>query len=232
MQNVPKLVQPIEFLTQNQKIFYDIIGERTNNIVVCHGVAGTGKTYVSIHKAIEDVLKRGNNFKKLCIINPTVDVGKEDSLGYLPGNLEEKTALYNDSAFFILNKIIGKDYTKRFIDEGKIDFRVINHLRGVNLEDQYIILDEAQNVSPLQIKTLITRIGDTSKLIIQGDLSQCDKYKDHYQDSGFFDIWCRLRDVEGVDFMQFDREDVVRSGIVKRVLETYNYNGDAIELPD
>ena len=79
---------------------------------------------------------------------------------------------------------------------------------------------------------MITRIGETTKLIIQGDLSQCDKYKNDYQASGFFDIWCRLRDVDGVEFMQFDRDDVVRSGIVKRVLETYDINGSSIDLPD
>jgi phosphate starvation-inducible protein PhoH and related proteins len=228
----PKLLTPIEFLTDNQKLYYDIMGEYRTNIVMCHGLAGTGKTYVSMYKALEDVLRRGNHYKKICIINPTVDVGKEDSLGYLPGTLMDKIELYNDSAFFILNKLIGKDYSRKFIDEHKIEFRVINHLRGVNLEDMYVILDEAQNVSPLQMKTLITRICDTTKLIIQGDLTQCDKYKEDYRKSGFWDAWVRLRDVDGIEFMQFDKEDVVRSGIVRRVLETYNYNGDSIELPD
>ena len=230
--STPKLLQPIEFLTDNQKLYHDIIGEYYTNIVMCHGMAGTGKTFVSMHKALEDVLRRGNNYKKICIINPTVDVGKEDSLGFLPGTLMDKIELYNDSAFFILNKLVGKDYAKNFVDERKIEFRVINHLRGCNLEDMYVILDEAQNVSPLQIKTLITRIGDTTKLIIQGDLTQCDKYKEDYRKSGFWDAWVRLRDVEGVDFMQFDREDCIRSGIVKRVLETYDFNGNSIELPD
>ena len=228
----PKLLPPINFLTDNQKLYHEIIGASNTNIVVCHGLAGSGKTFVSLHKALEDMLRRGNNYKKICIINPTVDVGKEDSLGYLPGTLMDKIELYNDSAFYILNKIINKDMTKKFIDDGKIEFRVINHLRGVNLEDMYVILDEAQNVSPLQIKTLVTRIGDTTKLIIQGDLSQCDKYKDDYSRSGFYDVWVRLRDVEGVDFHQFAPEDCIRSGIVKRVLDTYNYNGSAIELPD
>jgi phosphate starvation-inducible protein PhoH and related proteins len=228
----PKLLSPIEFLTDNQKLYYDIMGDYHTNIVMCHGMAGTGKTFISMYKALEDVLRKGNSFKKICIINPTVDVGKEDSLGFLPGTLMDKIELYNDSAFFILNKLIGKDWAKKFIDDKKIEFRVINHLRGVNLEDMYVILDEAQNVSPLQMKTLITRICDTTKLIIQGDLTQCDKYKEDYRKSGFWDAWVRLGDVDGVEFMQFDKEDVVRSGIVKRVLECYNYNGSSIELPD
>jgi len=195
-------------------------------------MAGTGKTFVSIHKALEDVLRRGNHFKKICIINPTVDVGKEDSLGFLPGPLMEKIELYNESAMFVLNKLLGRDMTLKLITEKKIEFRVMNHLRGLNLEEMYVILDEAQNVSPLQMKTLITRIGDTTKLVIQGDLTQCDKYKDKWEESGFYDIWYRLRDVVGVNFHQFRKNDCVRSGIVSRVLETYNYNGSEIILRD
>ena len=92
-------------------------------------------------------------------------------------------------------------------------------------------MDEAQNISPMQVKTLLTRIHDTTKLIIQGDLSQCDKYGSNYAKSGFYDVWQRLREVQGVDYMEFSKKDCVRSGIVSRVLEKYNYNGDSIELP-
>ena len=77
----------------------------------------------------------------------------------------------------------------------------------------------------------MTRIHDTTKLIIQGDLSQCDKYGSNYAKSGFYDVWERLRYVEGVDYMEFSKSDCVRSGIVSRILEKYNYNGDSIELP-
>ena len=229
--NLPKFIKPIEFQTEAQKDYYSIIGDERNQVVMCHGMAGTGKTFVSIQKAIEDVLTRNNNYKKLCIINPTVDVGKEDALGFLPGSLMDKIALYNDSALWILYKIVGKEQTKKLIDDGKIEFRVINHMRGLNLEQMYIILDEAQNISPMQIKTLLTRIHDNTKLLIQGDLSQCDKYGSNYAKSGFYDVWQRLRDVEGVDYMEFSKKDCVRSGIVARILEKYNYNGDSIELP-
>lgn len=229
--NPPKFINSIEFQTDAQKEFYNIIGDERNRIVLCHGLAGVGKSYVSIQKAIEDVLTRNNNYKKLCIINPTVDVGKEDALGFLPGSLMDKIELYNESALWILHKIVGKEQTKKLIDDGKIEFRVINHIRGLNFEQMYIVLDEAQNISPMQIKTLLTRIHDTTKLIIQGDLSQCDKYGNNYDKSGFYDIWSRLKDVEGVDYMEFSKKDCVRSGIVARVLEKYNYNGDSINLP-
>jgi len=227
---IPKFVKPIEFQTDSQKEYYNLIGDNKSQIVLCHGMAGTGKTYISLQKAIEDIVKRGNSYSKLCIINPTVDVGKEDALGFLPGTIMDKITLYNESAIWILNQIIGKDQTKKFIEDGKIEFRVINHMRGLNLDRMYIILDEAQNISPLQIKTLLTRIHDSSKLIIQGDLSQCDKYGENYTKSGFYDIWQRLKNIDGIEYMKFSKEDCVRSGIVAKILQTYNYNGDSIEL--
>jgi phosphate starvation-inducible PhoH-like protein len=101
----------------------------------------------------------------------------------------------------------------------------MNFLRGINFEKAYIILDEAQNASPLQLKTLMTRISDDSKLIIEGDLSQTDKYRANgvpaYQKSGFYDVWKRLGGVDGIYQIEFTREDCIRSGIVKRILEQY-----------
>lgn len=158
-------------------------------------------------------------------MNPTVDVGGEDKLGFLPGDLMEKIEVHNESALYILDKIIGMAETRRLIAQGKIEFKVLNFLRGNNMEKSYVILDEAQNASPLQLKTLVTRITDDSKLIIQGDLSQCDKYRNNglpaYQKSGFYDIWKRLAGLKGVYQIEFTKDDCIRSGIVKRILERY-----------
>ena len=111
------------------------------------------------------------------------------------------------------------------INDGKLEIGVLNFLRGVNLENCYVILDEAQNVSPMQIKTLMTRISHDCKMIIQGDMSQCDKYKTNgvtnYEKSGFYDVWQRLKGVEGVNHMEFSREDCIRHPLVKRILKTY-----------
>ena len=207
---IPKIVNDIEFKTLNQKIFYDIIGEEQTQLVLCHGIAGTGKTYISVYKALQDVLRRGTGYDKLIIINPTVDVGNEDKLGYLPGELDKKIQQYNESTFTILDKIIGKARAGKMIQDGKIEIGVLNFLRGTNLENCYVILDEAQNVSPMQIKTIMTRISHDCKMIIQGDLSQCDKYKANgitaYEKSGFYDD--ELRKVvqvnadRGVDFIK------------------------------
>ena len=222
---IPKVVNNFEPKTDNQKLFYNKISDFNNQLILCHGIAGTGKTYVSIYKALQDVLRRGLPYKKLIIINPTVDVGNEDKLGYLPGELQQKIQQYNESTFTILNKIIGKARANKMIQDGKIEIGVLNFLRGTNLEDCYVILDEAQNVSPMQIKTLMTRISKDCKMIIQGDMSQCDKYKTNgitaYEKSGFYDVWFRLKGVEGVEHHAFTREDCIRHPLVKRILKTY-----------
>ena len=222
---IPKIVNNFKPKTSNQNIFYNIIGEEQTQLVFCHGIAGTGKTYVSIYKALQDVLRRGTPYHKLIIINPTVDVGNEDKLGFLPGELSAKIQQYNESTFTILDKIIGKARAGKMIQDNKIEIGVLNFLRGTNLENCYVILDEAQNVSPMQIKTLMTRISENCKMIIQGDMSQCDKYKTNgvtnYEKSGFYDVWFRLKGVEGVEHMDFTREECIRNQLVKRILKTY-----------
>ena len=222
---IPKIVNNLEFKTDNQKLFYQKISDFNHQLILCHGIAGTGKTYVSCYKALQDVLRRGTPYDKLIIINPTVDVGNEDKLGYLPGELSQKIQQYNESTFTILNSIVGKAKANKLIQDGKVEIGVLNFLRGVNLQDCYVILDEAQNVSPMQIKTIMTRISENCKMIIQGDLSQCDKYKTNgvtnYEKSGFYDVWYRLKNVKGVDHMAFNRDDCIRHPLVKRILKTY-----------
>ena len=222
---IPKIVNNFKPKTDNQKLFHNKIGDFNNQLILCHGIAGTGKTYVSIYKALQDILRRGTPYHKLIIINPTVDVGNEDKLGFLPGELQQKIQQYNESTFTILDTIVGKDKASKMIHDNKIEIGVLNFLRGTNLENCYVILDEAQNVSPMQIKTLMTRISENCKMIIQGDMSQCDKYKTNgvtnYEKSGFYDAWFRLKDLEGVDHMAFTREDCIRHPLVKRILKTY-----------
>ena len=222
---IPKIVDNFEPKTENQKLFHQKISNFDNQLILCHGIAGTGKTYVSVYKALQDVLRRGTPYEKIVIINPTVDVGNEDKLGFLPGELSAKIQQYNESTFTILDKIIGRSRAGKMINDKKIEIGVLNFLRGTNLEDCYVILDEAQNVSSMQIKTLMTRISKNCKMIIQGDMSQCDKYKTNgvtnYSKSGFYDVWFRLKGVKGVDHMAFNRDDCIRHDLVKRILKTY-----------
>lgn len=238
---IPKLITPIEFKTKNQKRFYKAIESQKNQIIMAHALAGAGKTFVGIQKGIELLYQRNSGIYKMVIINPTVDVGNEDKLGHLPGDLMEKIAYHNESSIGILHKIIGEKETNRLIEIGKLEFKVLNFLRGMNFSNTYIFMDEAQNVSPAQMKTLVTRIADDSKMIICGDLSQCDKFKPNgtpaYAKSGFYDIWKRLSGVDGVYQVEFSKEDCVRSGIVKRILERYDLEeeihlGESLSQPN
>lgn len=231
--HLPSIISKVKFRTLNQKRFYTAITNNDSNIIMAHALAGAGKTYISIQRGLEFLLHKGSSIKKLIIINPTVDVGNEDKLGHLPGDLMEKVKVHNESSIYILNKIIGETETNKLIEKGKIEFMVLNFLRGRNFEDAYIILDEAQNASPQQLKTLVTRISDTTKLIIEGDLSQCDKYRSNgvpaYEKSGFYDIWKRLGGIKGIYQVEFSKEDCIRSGIVKRILSKYEEE-ERIEL--
>jgi phosphate starvation-inducible PhoH-like protein len=238
---IPKLISPIEFKTRNQKRFYKAIESNKNQIVMAHALAGAGKTFVGIQKGIELLYQRNSGIFKMVIINPTVDVGNEDKLGHLPGDLMEKIAYHNESSIGILHKIIGEKETNRLIEIGKLEFKVLNFLRGMNFNNTYVFMDEAQNVSPAQMKTLVTRIADDSKMILCGDLSQCDKFKPNgtpaYTKSGFYDIWKRLSGLDGVYQVEFSKEDCVRSGIVKRILERYDLEeeiilGESFSQPD
>lgn len=238
---IPKLITPIDFKTRNQKRFYKAIESQKNQIVMAHALAGAGKTFVGIQKGIELLYQRNSGFFKMVIINPTVDVGNEDKLGHLPGDLMEKIAYHNESSLGILHKILGEKETLRLIEIGKLEFKVLNFLRGMNFHNTYIFMDEAQNASPAQLKTLVTRIADNSKMVICGDLSQCDKFRTNgipaYQKSGFYDIWKRLSGVDGIYQVEFSKEDCVRSGIVKRILERYELEeqivlGESFSQPD
>ena len=222
---LPKVIKRIKFKSKNQKRYYKAIEHPETKVIMSHAVAGVGKTFISIQKGIEMLLDKTCDINKVVIINPTVDVGSEDKLGFLPGDLMEKIATHAESSLFILHKIIGEAETQKLIEKKKLEFRVLNFLRGINFENCYIIMDEAQNTSPLQLKTLLTRMSDDCKMVIQGDLSQCDKYRNNgtinYRKSGFFDVWKRLGGVEGVHQIEFGKEDCVRSDIVKRILEQY-----------
>ena len=102
---IPKIVNNFAPKTSNQNLFYNIIGDDETQLILCHGIAGTGKTYVSVYKALQDVLRRGTPYEKIIIINPTVDVGNEDKLGFLPGELSAKIQQYNESTFTILDRL-------------------------------------------------------------------------------------------------------------------------------
>ena len=163
-----------KFLTTNQEEYWKILGE--NEITLCFGPAGVGKSYIAMKKAVTLLWDDKNKYEKIIIVRPAVEA--EEKLGSLPGNLEEKLDPYIYPSYYLLNKIIGKECREKLKQEGFIEVAALAFMRGWNVDNTILIFEEAQNTTPSQMKLLLTRIGYNSKFFISGDLEQSDKFKD------------------------------------------------------
>lgn len=180
------------------------------------GCAGTGKSYLALSYAAQQLQLK--NVSKIIISRPLVEAG--ESLGYLKGELSDKTEPWMLPMIEILNKRLGKTSTEYYLSKKIIEFKPLAYLRGTTFNDAVVILDEAQNTTPKQIEMFLTRIGDEGniKAIVDGDYRG---QKDIQGLSGLEDAVMRLKDLESVGFCYFDIDDVVRSGICKQILLRY-----------
>ena len=202
----------LDFRTLNQKSFYRTIGR--NDVTFCVGPAGCGKTYLATHYALKNLAQ--GKYKNMVITKPLVEVDGE-KMGYLPGDIDEKTAPYMMSLYYNMEQIIGKERLEVLKKAGVVQVIPLAYMRGLTLTDSIVVLDEAQNATPSQIKTFLTRIGNGSKFIVNGDLMQSDiKISNGLEDS-----IKRFTGLRRVGFSQFDLDDVVRHPIVAELLERY-----------
>ena len=208
----------LEFRTPNQKSFYHTISR--NDVTFSVGPAGCGKTFLATHYALKNLAK--GKYDKMVITKPLVEVDGE-KMGYLPGDIDEKTMPYMMSLYYNMEQIIGKQRLEVLKKAGAIQVIPLAYMRGLTLTDSIVVLDEAQNATPAQIKTFITRIGQGSKYIVCGDLMQSDIRKAN----GLEDAIKRFTGIRKVGFSQFDLSDVVRHPIVAELLERYQ---DGYEL--
>ena len=202
----------LDFRTLNQKSFYRTIGR--NDVTFCVGPAGCGKTYLATHYALKNLAQ--GKYKNMVITKPLVEVDGE-KIGYLPGDIDEKTAPYMMSLYYNMEQIIGKERLEVLKKSGVVQVIPLAYMRGLTLTDSIVVLDEAQNATPSQIKTFLTRIGNGSKFIVNGDLMQSDIRKEN----GLEDSIKRFTGLRRVGFSQFDLDDVVRHPIVAELLERY-----------
>ena len=202
---------------QKQKEFLHMIDE--NEITVCIGDSGVGKSYLSIAKALE--LFKTGIYDKVFIITPIVEI--EESIGYLKGSLAEKMDPYLYSIYYLMDKIVGEDVRKKLVENEIVKPLCMSYLRGVNLDNCVVVGDEAQNMSVKGIKTLLTRIGYNSKFIISGDVNQIDKFK-KIEDSGLKFIFEKLNGINGIGFIEFGKEDIVRNPLIGEMLDKFNGN--------
>ncbi len=203
--------------TPNQLKYVQAI--ETNDIVIGVGPAGTGKTFLAVAMAIKFL--RENRVEKIILTRPAVEAG--ESLGFLPGDYEEKISPYLTPLYDALYSMMTPDAIKRLTDRRVIEIAPLAYMRGRTLADAFVILDEAQNTKSVQMKMFLTRLGPRSKVVITGDVTQIDLPVN--ENSGLVEIQHVLKSIPGIAFVKFGPEDVVRHRLVKEIVEAYEkYN--------
>lgn len=204
--------------TFNQKTYVEHI--QTYDLVFGVGPAGTGKTYLAVAQAVAD-LKNGK-IKKLILTRPVVEAG--ENLGFLPGDLKEKVDPYLVPLYDALYEMLGTQTTISLMEKGVIEIAPLAYMRGRTLENAFVILDEAQNTTKVQMKMFLTRLGFASKMVITGDPTQSDLPKGI--PSGLNQVLNILKGLDDLSIVHFDKLDVVRHPIVQRILERYETHED------
>ena len=204
--------------SQNQKKYFELLN--SNNIVFAIGPAGTGKTFLAVAKAVS-CLQKGL-IKKIILSRPAVEAGEK--LGFLPGDLKEKVDPFLRPIYDALYEMMPYDQVEKKIENGIIEIAPIAFMRGRTLEECYIILDEAQNSTKVQMKMFLTRFGKNSKMVVVGDKTQIDLVTKN--DSGLLDAEIKLKNVNDIGFIYLSDKDVIRHELVRKIINSYEKMND------
>lgn len=205
-----KIIRPKSF---GQKEYVDAI--QNNSIVFGVGPAGTGKTYLAVAMAVSAF--KNKQIDRIILTRPAVEAGEK--LGFLPGDLQEKVDPYLRPLFDALQEMMGEDAYLKQIEKGTIEIAPLAYMRGRTLSNAFIILDEAQNTTCEQMKMFLTRMGENSKIVVNGDITQIDL--PHHVKSGLKDAIEVLNDVDGIKIVEFSSKDVVRHELVTKIIKAY-----------
>tara|TARA_B100000212_G_scaffold336772_1_gene310584 strand:- start:1113 stop:2066 length:954 start_codon:yes stop_codon:yes gene_type:complete len=200
--------------SKNQEIFVNAIN--INDLIFGIGPAGTGKTYLAVAAAVQCLLK--NQISRIILSRPAVEAGER--LGFLPGDLKEKIDPYLRPLYDALNDLMPKKILENYIDNGIIEIAPLAFMRGRTLENAFIILDEAQNTTNMQMKMFVTRLGRNSKMVILGDITQIDLPKG--STSGLKEILKLIPKEKGIDTIKFQSKDIVRHRLVDKIVRAYS----------
>jgi phosphate starvation-inducible protein PhoH and related proteins len=199
--------------TEGQQRYYE--STKKNDIVFAIGPAGTGKTFLAVGVALSYLKER--SIKKIILARPAVEAG--ESLGFLPGDLREKVDPYLRPLYDALDSMLPRDAVRSYLDRQVVEIVPLAYMRGRTLDNAFLILDEAQNATALQMKMFLTRLGANSRAIITGDVTQIDL--PNSQQSGLVQIQDVLHNIDGIDFIYLDRNDVVRHRLVRDIILAY-----------
>jgi len=203
--------------TMNQRRYFDAIEH--HDLVFGIGPAGTGKTYLAVAMAVSALLSK--RVSRIVLTRPAVEAGER--LGFLPGTLQEKVDPFLRPLYDALYDMIEAEKVDKLLERNTIEIAPLAFMRGRTLNDSFIIMDEAQNTSPEQMKMILTRQGFNSKMVVTGDVTQIDLPQG--MRSGLVEVVDVLRNVEGISFVQFDDRDVVRHNLVQKIVKAYErYN--------
>lgn len=209
--------KPIRVKTLGQRQYVTAVNKY--DILFAIGPAGTGKTYLAVALATH-YLKKGS-VKRIVLTRPAVEAG--ENLGFLPGDMQEKVDPYLRPLYDALYDILGVEQVNRYMERGMIEIAPLAYMRGRTLDDSFVILDEAQNTTPMQMKMFLTRLGFGSKMVITGDTTQIDLPAG--KQSGLIEAETLLKGVEGLCFVYLDQADVVRHPLVQKIIEAYDKAG-------
>jgi phosphate starvation-inducible PhoH-like protein len=201
-------------MTGGQERYLEAI--RKHDIVFAIGPAGSGKTYLAVASAIEALSK--NQVNRIVLVRPAVEAGER--LGFLPGDLQEKVNPYLRPLYDALHDMLNPHQVARFTEKGVIEIAPLAFMRGRTLNSAFVILDEAQNTTPKQMKMFLTRLGRDAKTVVTGDVTQVDLPEGDL--SGLTHAARVLKDVEGVSFVQLEKQDIVRHPLVQRIVHAYD----------
>jgi len=197
---------------------------RRRDLTFCTGPAGTGKTYLAVVLAVQELLS--NQFEKLILTRPAVEAGEK--LGFLPGDLQQKIDPYLRPLYDAINEFIDPEKVPNLIERGVIEVAPLAYMRGRTLNNAFIIVDEAQNTTPAQMKMVLTRLGFNSRMVITGDITQTDLPL--HQKSGLEVSLKILEHVEGIAMCKLTQKDVVRHPLVQRIVAAYDEYDKSLEI--
>lgn len=206
----------VKALTKNQKRLVESSGK--NDLVFAIGPAGTGKTYTAVALAVR-ALKR-KEVKRIVLTRPAVEAG--ENLGFLPGDLRDKLDPYLQPLYDALRDMLPTQRLLKYLEDGTIEVAPLAFMRGRTLDKAFVILDEAQNATEPQLKMFVTRMGRSAKFIVTGDITQIDLPRN--QGSGLLHAEKILNGIAGIDFIYLDNKDVVRHGLVTKIINAYSNN--------